>query len=238
MVADAGAGLLEYYRYWDASSRGLDIEGMLADLRAVPEGSIVMLHAVAHNPTGVDPTREEWARIADVMASRRLFPWFDIAYQGFASGDPDEDAWALREFVRRGFEMVVCQSFAKNFGLYCERVGALHVVAADAASAAAVLSNIEVIVRPMYSNPPAHGAKVVARVLGDAALAAVSCGGGLAAGWGGAGWGEEGLPPPLVVVVHPSPSLTLRLSHSVPPFPPSPQPGRSGARSCWRRCSA
>lgn len=174
VVADAGAGILEYYRYWDPKTCGLDINGMLADLKSMPEGSIVLLHAVAHNPTGVDPTPEQWSAIADVMQQRKLFPWFDIAYQGFASGDPDTDAAALRMFVDRGFEMFVCQSFAKNFGLYCERVGALHVVAADAASANAVLSNVEVIVRPMYSNPPAHGARVVATILGNAELQAVS----------------------------------------------------------------
>jgi aspartate aminotransferase len=170
VVADAGLGALETYRYWDAKARALDLAGLLADLRAMPEGSVVMLHAVAHNPTGVDPTRAQWAQIADVVAKRKLFTWFDLAYQGFASGDPDADAWAVRDFAARGLEMLVCQSFAKNMGLYCERVGALHVLAADARSAAAVLTHVEVIARPMYSNPPAHGARVVAAVLGTPAL--------------------------------------------------------------------
>lgn len=134
VVSDAGLGGLETYRYWDASTRALDLAGMLADLRSVPEGSVILLHAVAHNPTGVDPTREQWSRIADVMEKRRLLPWFDVAYQGFASGDPETDSWAVREFVSRGFEMIVAQSFSKNFGLYNERVGALHVVSADAKS--------------------------------------------------------------------------------------------------------
>jgi len=173
LLAAAGWGAPETYRYWDARARALDLAGLLADLRAVPEGSVVLLHAVAHNPTGVDPTREQWGRIADVMAQRKLLPWFDVAYQGFSTGDPDADAWAVRDFVARGFEMVVAQSFAKNFGLYAERVGAIHVVAADAASAAAVLTHIESVIRPMYSNPPAHGARVVAAVLGDAALNAL-----------------------------------------------------------------
>jgi aspartate/tyrosine/aromatic aminotransferase len=172
LVADCGAGMLEYYRYYDAATRGLDLAGLLADLEAMPEGSVVLLHAVAHNPTGVDPSRAQWAAVAEVVQRRRLFPWFDIAYQGFASGDPEEDAWAVRDFAARGVEMIVSQSFAKNFGLYCERVGALHVLCADKASAAAVLSNVEAIVRPMYSNPPAHGARIVARVLSDAALTA------------------------------------------------------------------
>jgi aspartate/tyrosine/aromatic aminotransferase len=91
VVADAGLGALETYRYWDAGARALDLPGWLADLRAMPEGSIVLLHAVAHNPTGADPTPEQWARVADVMAKRRLLPWFDVAYQGFASGDPDAE---------------------------------------------------------------------------------------------------------------------------------------------------
>ena len=172
LVADCGAGQLELYRYWDARARALDFAGLMADLEAMPEGAVVLLHAVAHNPTGVDPTRAQWGAVAEVMQRRRLFPWFDVAYQGFASGDPDEDAWAVRDFAARGLEMLVSQSFAKNFGLYCERVGALHALCADRGSAAAVLSNVEAIVRPMYSNPPAHGARVVARVLGDAALCA------------------------------------------------------------------
>jgi aspartate aminotransferase len=176
VVADAGAGGpggLEYYRYYDAASRALDAAGLMADLAAVPEGSVVLLHACAHNPTGVDPTREQWTALAALMQKRRLLPWFDIAYQGFASGDLDADAWAVRHFAAMGFEMLVSQSFAKNFGLYCERVGALHVVTGSKPAAAAVLSQLEAIARPMYSNPPAHGARVVARVLGDAELNAV-----------------------------------------------------------------
>lgn len=176
VVADAGAGGpggLEYYRYYDAATRALDAPGLMADLGAVPEGSVVLLHACAHNPTGVDPSREQWGAIAALMKKRRLLPWFDIAYQGFASGDLDDDAWAVRHFVEQGCEMLVSQSFAKNFGLYCERVGALHVVTGSKAAAGAVLSQLEAIARPMYSNPPAHGARVVARVLGDPALNAV-----------------------------------------------------------------
>jgi hypothetical protein len=165
-VAETGSGV--------GASLKVSYQRVVADLRAVPEGSIVMLHAVAHNPTGVDPTRAQWALILEACRRRRLLPWFDIAYQGFASGDPAEDAWAVRHFASQGMEMLVSQSFAKNMGLYCERVGALHVVAADAASAAAALSNVEAIVRPMYSNPPAHGARIVAKVLGNAELRAVS----------------------------------------------------------------
>lgn len=173
VLADAGYGsALESYRYYDPKTCGLDFEGFVADLKAMPEGSIVLLHACAHNPTGVDPTHAQWEEVQAIMAERKLFPWFDSAYQGFASGDPDADAWAVRMFASKGMEMLVCQSFAKNFGLYCERIGALHVVAGDAASASAVLSMVEVIVRPMYSNPPAHGARVVAHILDHDDLAA------------------------------------------------------------------
>lgn len=160
------------YRWYDAATCGLDWAGLVADLEAMPEGSVVMLHACAHNPTGVDPTREQWMEIASIMKRRALVPWFDSAYQGFASGNPEEDAWAVRYFVSSGHEMFVCQSFAKNFGLYAERTGCLHIVAAESTSAAAVSSVLESIVRPMYSNPPAHGARVVAKVLGDAELKA------------------------------------------------------------------
>jgi len=173
VIADAGAGGslgLEYYRYYDPKTCSLDEEGFLSDLGAIPEGSVVLLHACAHNPTGVDPTREQWRRVGDLMKRRKLMPWFDIAYQGFASGDLDEDAWAVRHFLETGFEMIVSQSFAKNMGLYCERVGGLHVVCSNASSAAAVLSNIEAIVRPMYSNPPAHGARIVTHILTNSEL--------------------------------------------------------------------
>ncbi len=231
VVADAGAGMLEYYRYWDAATRGLDFDGMIADLNAMPEGSIVMLHAVAHNPTGVDPTRDQWKTIADVMAARKLFPWFDIAYQGFASGDLEEDAWSLRMFTERGFEMVVCQSFAKNMGLYCERVGALHIVAADAASAAAVLSNVEVIVRPMYSNPPAHGARIVAKVLSDPQLNAVRIRRGVEREDGG---GKERARGHIAIPAFLTPFLPRSLFSFPRSFarPPSPcPPRRNGALS-------
>lgn len=170
MIQDAGLPDLQYYRYYDPTTCGFDRAGMLADLNSVPEGSIVLLHAVAHNPTGVDPTQEEWEQIAEIMKARKLVPWFDCAYQGFASGNPDIDAWSIRYFVDQGFEMFVCQSFAKNFGLYNERVGALHVVSNDAESAHAVLTNLEAIIRPMYSNPPQHGARIVSTILKNSEL--------------------------------------------------------------------
>ncbi|CAH0722943.1 unnamed protein product, partial [Brenthis ino] len=158
------------YRYWDAKSRAIDFAGMIEDLKNAPENSVIILHACAHNPTGIDPTQEQWEKIADVMEERKLFPFFDSAYQGFASGDLDRDAWAVRYFVQRGFELVCAQSYAKNFGLYNERVGNLAVVVSDASLVPALKSQLTWIVRGMYSNPPAHGARVVANVLADGKL--------------------------------------------------------------------
>ncbi|KAI8581257.1 hypothetical protein K450DRAFT_233884 [Umbelopsis ramanniana AG] len=158
------------YPYWNPSTRGLDLEGMLAALEDAPEESIVLLHACAHNPTGVDPTREQWQRIADVVQKKKHFPFFDCAYQGFASGNLDQDAWAVRYFVERGFELFVCQSFAKNFGLYGERAGNLTVVTRTAEQAQHVLSQLEILQRSEISNPPAYGSRIVDLVLNDKQL--------------------------------------------------------------------
>lgn len=138
---------------------------MLADLEQAPSGSVIILHACAHNPTGMDPTHEQWKQIADLMERKKLFPLLDSAYQGFASGNPDQDAWAIRYFVDRGFELFVCQSFAKNFGLYCERAGNLTVVQQSPATRDMIHSQITLIIRGIYSNPPAYGARIVSKVL-------------------------------------------------------------------------
>jgi aspartate aminotransferase len=163
------AGFQEYrsYRYWNEKTKGLDIDGMLADLQAAPENAVIILHACAHNPTGVDPTHEQWEQIAKVVKERNLFPLFDSAYQGFASGDLDNDAWAVRYFVDQNFELLCCQSFAKNFGLYNERVGNLTIVCSDKEALTRALSQITLLIRGMYSNPPNHGARVVATALND-----------------------------------------------------------------------
>jgi aspartate aminotransferase len=153
------------YRYWDPLTRGVDFDGFIADVSAAPEGSVIILHACAHNPTGCDPTREQWIKLADVMEEKKLFPFFDSAYQGFASGDPIKDAFAVRYFAERGFELFCAQSFAKNFGLYNERVGNLTVVQKDQATTAAVQSQLTLLVRYMYSNPPAFGGRIVGKVL-------------------------------------------------------------------------
>lgn len=130
-----------------------------------------MLHACAHNPTGVDPTQEQWKQIADIFVEKGHFAFFDCAYQGFASGDLDRDAWAVRHFVsRKSIPLLICQSFAKNAGLYGERVGALHVVSATPEQNAAVFSQLAAIQRSEISNPPAFGARVVKMILTDPAL--------------------------------------------------------------------
>ncbi|KAH8399521.1 hypothetical protein KR222_005122 [Zaprionus bogoriensis] len=165
IFVDSGFTELHSYRYWDQNKRQLDLQGMLADLEEAPPGSIIILHACAHNPTGVDPTHEQWQLIANVIERKKLFPLFDSAYQGFASGDPDQDAWAIRYFVDRGFELFVCQSFAKNFGLYCERAGNLTVVQQSSATKDAIHSQLTLIIRGQYSNPPAYGARIVSKVL-------------------------------------------------------------------------
>jgi len=158
------------YRYYHPSTRGLDYTGMIQDLKAAPNGSIVVLHACAHNPTGVDPSTEQWRGILDVVREKGHLPFFDSAYQGFASGDLDTDAQSLRLFVDAGLEMLLSQSFAKNMGLYGERVGALSVVCSSAEIAARVESQVKLVIRAMYSNPPKHGAAIAERVLGDPAL--------------------------------------------------------------------
>ncbi|CAH1404638.1 unnamed protein product [Nezara viridula] len=158
------------YRYWDKVNRCLDFDGMLEDLNNAPENSVIILHGCAHNPTGVDPTEEQWKKIADVIKKKSLFPLFDVAYQGFASGDPDKDAWAVRYFASAGFELLVAQSFAKNFGLYNERAGNLVFVVNSQECIAPIKSQVSIIIRAMYSNPPNHGARIVASILNNADL--------------------------------------------------------------------
>jgi len=164
------AGLtVQTYPYWDAASRGLNIEGMIDALenKAAP-GNSVLLHACAHNPTGVDPTPDQWRRIAEVMKRRQLVPIMDNAYQGYASGDLESDAFAQRLFSNEmNFEMFMCQSFAKNLGLYGERIGAVHVICPTADQQKAVTSQLKMVIRPMYSSPPIHGALLVMKIVGN-----------------------------------------------------------------------
>eukprot|EP00413_Alexandrium_margalefii_P015319 CAMPEP_0204532074 /NCGR_PEP_ID=MMETSP0661-20131031/11527_1 /ASSEMBLY_ACC=CAM_ASM_000606 /TAXON_ID=109239 /ORGANISM="Alexandrium margalefi, Strain AMGDE01CS-322" /LENGTH=407 /DNA_ID=CAMNT_0051538289 /DNA_START=62 /DNA_END=1285 /DNA_ORIENTATION=+ len=166
----AKAGLtVKTYPYYKADTKSLDFEGMMGALKGASEGSMVLLHACAHNPTGVDPTEEQWKQIMEVMTERKLFPLMDSAYQGYASGSLDKDAFAIRLFLAAGFEMMMCQSFAKNLGLYGERIGMLHVVCGSTEAATAVLSQLKLVIRPMYSSPPKHGAELVVKILGTEA---------------------------------------------------------------------
>jgi aspartate/tyrosine/aromatic aminotransferase len=142
----------------------LDIETMLGVLRSVPAGDVVVLHGCCHNPTGIDPTPEQWARIAEVVTGAGALPLLDFAYQGFADG-LDEDAVGLRALLERETTMFVASSFSKNFALYDERVGALSIVGGDARETAALLSHAKGVIRANYSNPPAHGGEIVAAVL-------------------------------------------------------------------------
>ena len=166
---DAGLDV-KPYAYYNPDNCGLNIEGLIADIKAMPEGSIIVLHACAHNPTGVDPTDDEWRRISAAVKEGNHFPFFDSAYQGFASGDPQHDAFAVRHFIEEGHSMIITQSFAKNLGLYGERIGAIHIVCSDAAERERVESQLKILIRPMYSSPPVNGARLVAEVLGDPKL--------------------------------------------------------------------
>jgi aspartate aminotransferase len=158
------------YRYFDKKTVGLDFEGLKADLRAAPEKSIVLLHACAHNPTGVDPTQQQWAEISEIVKERSLFPFFDMAYQGFASGSTVRDAFAVRHFVKEGHQIALAQSFAKNMGLYGERVGAFSLTCRDEEERKRVDSQLKIVIRPMYSNPPLHGARIASTILNNEAL--------------------------------------------------------------------
>ena len=158
------------YPYWDRSRLDADFEGMMEELARAPAGSVVVLHASAHNPTGVDPSTEMWDRLAEFFEGKDLVLLFDCAYQGFADGDLERDAYSIRSFVRKGFQCLVCHTFSQCMGLYSDRIGALHVVCSDEGTAGNVLSQLKVIARGMYSSPPIHGALVVERVLGNSEL--------------------------------------------------------------------
>ncbi|XP_002156754.1 aspartate aminotransferase, cytoplasmic [Hydra vulgaris] len=158
------------YKYFCSETKGLDLNGFTNDLKSAPPGSVILLHACAQNPCGVDLTQEEWKLAADIVQENNLVVVFDMAYQGFVSGCPDTDAWAVRYFVSRGLEVFICQSFAKNFGLYNERCGNLAVVCKNSTIAMHVESHLLKIIRAMYSNPPNHGAKVVATILNNPVL--------------------------------------------------------------------
>lgn len=166
----AGCADIRPYRYWSASEKCIDFKGWTEDLRAAPNESVIIFHACAHNPTGMDPTEEQWKVLADICQEKNLFPLFDMAYLGFASGDVEKDSWSFRYFVSRGFETLCCQSFAKNFGLYNQRVGNLAIILHDPKDVASIESNLAFLVRKCYSTPPAAGARIVSKILNDPSL--------------------------------------------------------------------
>lgn len=165
-----GAGLkLEPYPYYDTERHVIKIDAMLDTLRTAAKGDIVLLHACCHNPSGLDPSVEEWAAITDVVVERGLVPFLDMAYQGFAIG-VEEDAFPIRHMAARVPEMIVSGSCSKNFGLYRDRVGSLSILSANRETRDIVNSQVNNVVRTIYSVPPDHGAAVVSLILNDAAL--------------------------------------------------------------------
>ena len=169
VARDAGL-TVEPYRYYNKETVGLDFDGLVEDMQEAPEGTLFLLHACAHNPTGIDPSKEQWKELSRIMKEKRHVPLFDSAYQGFATGDADADAFAVRQFVDDGHALMLCQSFAKNFGLYGERVGTLSAVCDDKEEADRVLSQLKILIRPLYSSPPINGARIVEEVLSDPEL--------------------------------------------------------------------
>ncbi len=157
------------YRYYDAFSNGVNRGGLLEDLKNLPARSIVVLHACCHNPTGVDLTPEDWQAVLEIVREREHVPFLDIAYQGFGDGI-EEDAAAVRLFAQSGLTFFVSSSFSKSFSLYGERVGALTIVVGDQEEGSRVLSQVKRVIRTNYSNPPTHGASVVAAVLNNPEL--------------------------------------------------------------------
>ncbi|NRH22031.1 amino acid aminotransferase [Pantoea stewartii] len=164
----AGLEVCEY-SYYDAVNHTLDFDSMLASLKEVKAGDVVLFHGCCHNPTGIDPTAEQWQQLAALSKANGWLPLFDFAYQGFARG-LEEDAAGLRLFAASHQELIVASSYSKNFGLYNERVGAITLVASDAATADIAFSQVKYTIRANYSNPPSHGAAVVATILGNDAL--------------------------------------------------------------------
>ncbi|MEL5406093.1 amino acid aminotransferase [Serratia nevei] len=166
-----GLEVLEY-AYYDAANHALDFDGLLNSLKQAQTGDVVLFHGCCHNPTGIDPTAEQWAQLAELSVANGWLPLFDFAYQGFANG-LEEDAQGLRIFAAKHKELIVASSYSKNFGLYNERVGACTIVAADAETADRAFSQVKAAIRANYSNPPSHGAAVVATILGNDALRAM-----------------------------------------------------------------
>ncbi|KAH8370412.1 hypothetical protein KR093_003342 [Drosophila rubida] len=163
----AGFKQFKTYPYWHKKRRQIDMPRLLEALASANEGAVVLFHGSAHNPTGMDLTKKQWKQVTTVIKMNKLFPFVDTAYQGFATGDPDRDAWIVRYMASEGLEFMAAQSFSKNMGLYNERVGNLVSIVSDPKLVPALISELMMYVRPNYSNPPAFGSRVVSRVLGD-----------------------------------------------------------------------
>lgn len=166
-----GTGLeLGEYRYYDYKNKCIDFEGMCEDLEKMEDQPIVLFHACAHNPTGSDLTHEQWEKVLKIVIKKGILPFFDLAYQGFASGDLDEDAFSVRLFANAGINMILAHSFAKNMGLYGERVGCLSVLTQNEEEKKAVQTNLHIMVRTEYSSPPKFGEVIIKNILSDETL--------------------------------------------------------------------
>jgi len=166
---DSGFDLKEY-KYYNPQTCGLDYDNLKKDVQNAPNNSLFLFHTCAHNPTGVDPSPQQWKELSDICKTKGHYVFFDTAYQGFASGDPVKDAYPVRLFLKEGHNVTIAQSFAKNFGLYGERIGALTIVCQDEKEAEAVESQLKILIRPIYSNPPSYGARLVNTIWNDAEL--------------------------------------------------------------------
>jgi len=163
---------VETYPYYDAAKRGIDFDGMLTTLNTAPAGTVVVLHACCHNPTGYDLTPAQWDQVVDAVKARKLVAFLDMAYQGFGQGIA-EDGLAVQKFVASGENFFVSTSFSKSLSLYGERVGALSVLCRDKDEAARVLSQLKIVIRTNYSNPPTHGGQIAATILNTPELRAL-----------------------------------------------------------------
>jgi len=168
-VFEAAGLTVKKYPYYNHETHALDFDAMAEALKQVPAGDVVLLHGCCHNPSGMDPDEDQWSTLAGIAQEAGWLPLFDFAYQGFGSGLKD-DAVGLRAFAQPGCELIVCSSFSKNFSLYNERVGGLTIVAKDADGADIAMSRMKLAIRKNYSNPPAHGGKIVTTVLNDGEL--------------------------------------------------------------------
>lgn len=158
------------YRYFDNKTNGLDFKGLMEDINSMPEKSVLFLQTSSHNPTGVDLNQEQWKEIAKVVQARHLYPYFDMAYQGLTTGNFDTDAFALRYFAKEVGQLCLAQSFSKNMGLYGERTGTFSVLTSSRDETDRIMSQLKILIRGFYSNPPIHGARIATEILSDPKL--------------------------------------------------------------------